>query len=240
MKGFGLKAIAVLLFILVVVQGCSKKDDSSPTEAKTNPPSLPKVEFKGPNTTSTDTYAQITKGYVSAFNGFSTIFTAYASVGATSSGNTWTWSATNGSLKVTFTATLQTDGSYSWKCHYDGTYSGKTYSNWAVWEGTTSADGKSGNWQIYDEDLPATKTLVAKYEWATNSSGTLTGTFWSYDNGALSDRLVVINNADGTGEVYSYSGTVLTFKSKWSANGTGQWWMYNSTTGSQTGSGSWT
>ena len=236
-----LKMFAATLFAasLLVISGCSKK--GNPIQPPANPPALPSVTFKGPNTNSTDQYAQLTESYVLSFKEFSSYMTAFANMSAAQNGNTWTWIYKFGALTETMTTTQNSDGSYSWKVVFNGKASSNDtvyYTNWTLLQGTTSADGKNGSWTIYYEN---TTIMLAEYNWNTSSGGVLTGTLKTYDNGGnVQSSINVVNNSDGSGSVEDYTGTVLIFKSVWQANGFGQWWTYNSSTGGQVGTGSWT
>jgi hypothetical protein len=227
----------LLLVTALLVGGCSK-NESSPTEPAAQTPTLPLVTFKGPNTTSTDIHAQMAQSYIQAMNAYTTAFTPYAGLPATQTGNTWTWSYSVGTFTITFTGTLQPDGSYQWKMVMNGLDPSDStlYNNWTATTGTTSGDGKNGSWNIYDVN---TTSLVAKYEWATSSNNVLTGTLTAYSNGTEVGKTVVVNNPDGSGELNEYTGTVLTYRSVWQANGSGQWWTYD-LSGTQTGTGTWT
>lgn len=227
---------AALLAFAFVLSGCSK-NDSSPTEPQLSAPTVPSLVFTGPNTTSTETNAQMIKSYVSAMNSFTTMFAPYQYIQSVRDGNTWTWNYTEGTLTIKMTSTYQSDGSYLWKLILNGKdpSDGTTYNNWTAMEGSTSGDGKSGSWKIYEEN---TTTVGGDFAWAT-SNNVLTGTQKEYTNGVSTGQIVLVNNPDNTGEMRVYEGTVMTYKATWTAAGSGQWWTYNSS-GTQTGTGSWT
>jgi hypothetical protein len=230
------------LAFALIASGCNKKSSNpvSPTTTS-NAPVFPAVVIKGPNTTSNDLYAQETKGYAASVNTLTTpvYLGLVAGVNPTENGNAWTWTATQGNFTVTATANKQADGSYTWSLTLNGTESGSstTYNNWVAFTGTASADGKSGDFKAYDDN---TTTLTGDFVWSTNASGTLTATLTSYTNGAADGKMVIVNNADNSGELDAYTGTVLTFKSTWIASGAGSWWTYDNSTGAQIGTGSWT
>lgn len=233
MKKQKLFSILILLFAALLITSCSKKDDN-PTGPQEQAPALPNVAFKGPNTNSTDATAQQTKGLVESMNAYPMFFSGmFASTKPTSSGNEWKWvySAGNGAT-VTYSASKNTDGSYTWRMIFNGVIDGVSYVNWKFLEGTTSADGKSGTWKIYDDN---TTILIAEYNWSTNSAGVLNGTFIGYENGVLEVKMEITNRPDNSGELLLYDKTVLVLKSIWLANGTGEWWSY----GSQPAHGTW-
>lgn len=230
------KLVLAGVAITFLITGCSKKD-SSPTEPQQTAPSIPTVTFKGPNTNSTDLNVQMVKSYVTVMNAYTMELAPFSAMQGVQSGNTWTWTYTQGTLTVKFTATTQSDGSYQWKMVFNGTdpSDGTVYNNWTAIEGTTSADGKSGSWKIYDENKTI---LLAEFNWAT-SNNVLTGTMKEYTNGVFSGQIVLVNNPDNSGELRVYTGSVVTYKAVWQSNGSGQWWTYNSS-GTQTGTSTWT
>ncbi|HTP79090.1 MAG TPA: hypothetical protein VMM57_01660 [Bacteroidota bacterium] len=231
-----------VLAIAVCSSGCSK-NSSSPTSSTGTAPGIPSVTFVGPTTTSTDTYAELTTSYALSANAYSSAFFAgFAAGSAKDNGGVWTWTVTANGVTVTFTATKQSDGSYAWKWSVNGTEtgSGVTYNNWTFLNGTSSADGKSGEWKVYNDNAT---TLAADYVWAAGVNGSVTsetGTLSTYDatGSSVTAKLIVINRSDKTGEVDVYNNAVLVFKATWVANGSGQWTVYNSE-GTQTGTGSW-
>ena len=224
------------LIFAVILSGCSK-DSSSPSEPQATAPTFPTLVFKGPNTSSTETNAQMIKSYASAVNSFTMMFVPYQQLPSTRDGNTWTWTYTEGTLTLKMTSTAQSDGTYLWKLILNGQdqSDGVTYNNWTGMDGSTSADGKSGNWKIYEEN---TTTVATDFSWSTTNN-VLTGTQKEYTNGSSSGQIILVNNPDNTGEMRMYTGAVMTYKATWTAGGSGQWWTYDSS-GTQTGTGSWT
>ncbi|HEY6952529.1 MAG TPA: hypothetical protein VI758_08975 [Bacteroidota bacterium] len=226
--------------LALVAGGCDKKDSTTTGPQTNTPPPFPSVTVTGPSTTSSDTYAQTTIAYATAFGALTNpaMFTPFSGQNSVQSGNTWTWTVTAGTLTITFTTTKEADGSYTWSWKQNGydSSSHTTYVNWVFISGSRSADGKNGEWMIYEDN---TTTLSARLTWATNAGGTLTATWFGYTNGVITDKLVIVNNSDKSGELTVYDGTVLIFKSTWIANGSGTWWTYSSSTGLQTGTGTW-
>ncbi|MBM4162305.1 MAG: hypothetical protein FJ217_14545 [Ignavibacteria bacterium] len=231
-----LKFFLLSALLAVFVAGCSK-NDTSPTEPEGSAATIPTISFKGPNTNSQDVNAVMVKNYVSAMNSYSLIFTPLLALQGSQSGNTTTWTYTDRTLTVKFSATRQSDGSYSWKMVLNGVDPDDqtVYNNWTALEGTTSADGKNGNWKIYEEN---TTVLLAEYIWTTNNN-VLTGTLKEYMGSALEYQSIVVNNPDNSGELRIYTGSAMTYKAVWQANGSGQWWTYD-LNGTQTGTGNWT
>ncbi len=229
--------IAVALF----AAGCSKKS-SSPTAPQNTAPAFPSVTIKGPSTSSSDAHAQTAVAYTTEVNALtnSGLFGAFAGMNGTQTGSTWTWVVTEGTLSVTFTEAQQADGSYTWSWKENGTNSqtNVVYNNWVFFSGNRSADGRNGEWKVFNDDAT---TLAGDFTWATNASNVLSATLLSYNtSGSLTGKIAVTNNhADNSGEVDYYVGTVMTFKATWTSTGAGTWWTYDSGTGTQTGTGTW-
>jgi hypothetical protein len=146
------------------------------------------------------------------------------SVTGSQNGNVTTWTLpANGYI---MTATKNSDGSIS----YHLTMQGLDYM-----VGTLNADGKSGNWNLFDAG-----TKVSDLVWTTDANNTLTGTWQSYSSGTtVSNKTVLINNADKSGDCkyYNYTnGTLITWRVVWNAAKHGTWYTYN-ISGTQTGTG---
>jgi len=228
--------LVILLFASVLITSCSKKDDNPAAPGETAP-GIPSVSFKGPNTSSTDQFAQQTKSIVTSFNAYPMLFSGmFASVKPSGGGNNWNWvlSPGNGATE-TFTGTKNSDGSYSWKLVFNGTVDDVSYNNFKAMDGHTSADGKSGNWRIYEDN---TTTLVAEFSWTTSSSGVLSGNLIEYDGPDISGQMTVVNNTDNSGELKIYGqNSEMQFNSTWKADGTGEWHSYDN--GLETTNGNW-
>lgn len=234
-----LYSLVVLLLLSLLITSCSKKDDKAVDPGDggdSQAPGIPTVSFKGPNTQSTDQYALLTKSSVESFNAYPQLLSAmFSSTKPSNSNGQWLWVVSPGQgATETFTAKKNSDGSYTWTLVLNGTIQNDTYSNWKALEGTTSADGKTGNWKIYDDN---TTTLVGEFTWSTNSGGILSGTFLSYENGATSGKFEVVNNPDNSGSLKVYSNNILSFYSTWKADGTGTWHSYEN--GVEKTNGNW-
>ncbi|MGC8594563.1 MAG: hypothetical protein ACP5US_00665 [Candidatus Kryptoniota bacterium] len=179
------------------------------------------------------------KSLAAAFTGLTSLYAPYFANNPQQSGSTWTWTVTEPpSLTATFTAAQQSDGSFVWKLVLNGKSSSDTvtYNNWIALQGTSSADGKSGDWKVYK---PNTTNLSGEFIWSTDNTGKLTGTMRSYsDTGTLDEYITIVNNPDGSGEIDEYNGNALVFKAVWTSSGSGTWWTYNN--GTLTGTGTWT
>jgi hypothetical protein len=231
------KFLSVVFIILFsVFTGC-KKDESSSTDPGSGTAAIPQVTFRGPNTNSTDANAQTAKAYATSMNGVMSSSSIFSQMPAQQNGNTYTWTYGGGGMSYTFTGQKQSDGSFTWTFTFTGTQGSTNYTNFKMWEGTTSADGKSGSWTFY-EPGHAGKTEDLVY--STDANGVLTGTWYIYNtSGTLSGKLVIVNNTDGSGRIENYNnGTILSYKAVWAANGTGTWYFYNSS-GVQSSTGTW-
>ncbi|RPI06275.1 MAG: hypothetical protein EHM64_03460 [Ignavibacteriae bacterium] len=224
----------LLIVLLTLCIGCKK--DESPTNSQPAAAAIPTVTFHGPNTTSTDINAQYAIGYATTINSMMGVSQMFAGAPAQQNGNTSTWTFSQGGVTATFTGVRQSDGSYTWTYTYSGTEGGVTYTNFKLWEGTTSADGKNGTWTIYQLGHTG---MALQLVYTTNSNNVLTGTWSVYaSNGALEEKWIIVNNPDNSGSIEIYTnGTILVSKSVWAANGSGTWYTY--TSGTQSGTGTW-
>jgi hypothetical protein len=216
---FSLLTLGVV--IALIVSGCDKL--KNPTDATSAPP-FPTLTLKGPNTNSSDAHAQQTKSIITTFNASvsPTYLTFLVSVNPTQNGDTWTWTVTQGTLTLTTTATKQNNGSNAWSAKLNGAdpFTDTTYNNWIAFSGTATTDNKSGNLNSYRIN---TTTILGNALWTTDTTGKVTATFTSYENDAATAKGVVVNNADGSGELDLYTGIILTYKSTWVAAGSGTW-----------------
>jgi hypothetical protein len=229
--------IGVVLMLAALVAGCSKS--SSTTGNNSTAPTLKAPVFAGPSSTSasadTSVGAVEATSVASLFNSTASGYLGYATGTGTQNGNTWTWTYSYGGFTATWTATSSSSG-YNWKLVYNGTEGDVTYSNWTVISGSESTDGKTGNWTIYNAN---TTIAVFQISWSTNSSGTLTGTIVANDDqGNLQYRYLFTNNADKSGSLIIYTGTVETLDATWTSSGSGQYTEWN-TDGTVADNGTW-
>ncbi|MGH2567915.1 MAG: hypothetical protein ACRDGA_06210 [Bacteroidota bacterium] len=223
----------VLLFALYL-SGCEPVND--PLEDNSEPPALPTVTFKSlPDTTHLE--AKYTQSTIDAMNGFSfAYFSTFINVTPTKTQDGFTWTRTLQNLTIRLVAAKQLNEGYTWKIIYNGSDSqGRTYNNWTLLDGTTTVDSKNATWIVYEDN---TTVKTADFEWSTSSTGVLTGTFKLYTGSAVATQIVLTSNPDNSGELKLYDGTVIVYRSLWQANGSGQWWRYDSS-GQITSSGSW-
>lgn len=208
-----------LVFILGVFAGCEKK---TPTEPDATAPTIPAPQFSSPSATDTSQCNQMAYIYVQMANSMSLYGTIFTGQTPQQNGDTWTWQFTQGTLTMRVVATKQSSGGYQWQVILNGTDSqdGTTYNNWVALQGTSSADGKSGSWTIYEDNSTVT---AAQFLWETSSAGVLTGTFTVYEQGVQSYRVVVVRNANGSGTVthsiFSSGQWMTQFTANWAAQG---------------------
>lgn len=233
-------ALSLTLILSAMITGCSD-EDSPTTPAASTKPAAPVVSFNGPNTSSTNQYATQAKSASSLFNSQGEMFNAFAQLPGTMNGNVWTYSQTVNGLTTTITSENLSNGSYRWKIIYNGAYSdggnAGTVSNWTAFEGTTTADGKTGSWKIYAFN---STNVELEMSWATDASGNETGSIKMYDMNVLDEQLDLVNNMNGTGSMTFFTRGVSSFyknfEVSWIADGTGTYTVYNEA-GTITGTG---
>jgi len=215
--------LAGLAVAMTAMVGCDKKDNN-PTSPGGTAPTIPVIQIQTsiPDTT-TNPYAQSARSQVAATNAYFSFGSIFNSMQATNSGNTWTWTYTAGGLTETFTATKQGDGSYTWKLTMNGSDGSHTYSNYTLYEGASSADGKSGNWAIYSYG----DTTYVKFQWSTDASGVLTGTMDDMNGSTVANRMVITSRPDKSGQIVWYQATsTMQEKWVWLTTGHGSFYTY--------------
>jgi hypothetical protein len=212
----------VLIVLLVTIIGC-KNGESPNTPSIGAAPSIPQVSFKGPNTN--DTTAATAKYNATLMNAVMSPGAVFSALPAQQNGNTYTWTISAVGVTQKFTGIKQADGSFTWTWVINGTISTRTYNNYKLWEGTTSADGKNGTWSIYAYDQTG---KVDSMTYTTDANGTLTGTLIVFNtNQTIDAKSVVVNNVDGSGSVVIYTlGTIRSYRAEWKADQSGQEWIY--------------
>jgi hypothetical protein len=221
--------ITTVFILSSMLAGCSKSSDNS-TGSNSQPPALSGPTFSGPSSSSTS--ADTSSGYITAtysaelFSAFSgSQLGSFAGAGnAKQNGNTWTWTVSANGVSETWTATSNSGG-YDWKLVYSGPYqSGDTtynVTNWTVWSGHESSDGKDGNWTIH---YPGNTSVEFQVTWSTDSNGNLTGTITDNDN---SEEYKFTDNKDKSGTLDIFEGanfTAQTWHVTWNSTGSGSYW----------------
>lgn len=226
---YRLLSVAVIILALGVT-GCSEED--SPAASTPAKPTVPQTSFTGPNTTSSNEFVQQAKFSSSFFNVYGEMFKSFASLPGTQNGNVWTYSETQNGLTVKVTTTLLANGSYTWSIEMNGLYTDDDttiqVNNWKAFEGTSSADGKTGTWRMYNYN---TATPILDMNWATDAAGIETGSMSFYDKGMKISQVDIVNNPNGSGSLTNYvKGSAAIYKNMevlWNADGTGSYKIYN-------------
>ncbi|MGE5352804.1 MAG: hypothetical protein ACM3P0_12025 [Acidobacteriota bacterium] len=222
----------ILSFLIAafLASGCSKKDDNPAAPAVvTNPgppPAVPRIDIKGPGSTSNDPILLLAKSYFQSLGTLSYYSNMFRDVQAVYSDTGWVRKFLNGSITATLTTKKLADGSYAWKLTLNGTSDSVTYNNWLALEGTSSADGKMGTWKLFRQN---TNLLTGDYSWQKNADSSVTATIREYNaDGSLRTRIEASEKTDNSGQVLVYFTGNLAFKASWLANGSGEWWTYDS------------
>lgn len=218
------------LMLSLLAAGCSKEDSNpASSTAVTNPgppPSVPNINIKGPSSMSDDPSLALVKGLFQGFNTFTYYSNKFQNVQAVYSDSTWVRKFVEGPITAVLTATQLSDGTFSWKLTLNGTNDTVTYNNWLALEGTSSADGRIGTWKLFRNN---TNILTGDYSWQTNTDNSTTITVREYQaDGNVRSKIEATENTDKSGQVLVYFLSNLSFKALWAADGTGQWWTYDS------------
>ncbi|NUN68882.1 MAG: hypothetical protein HUU02_04130 [Bacteroidetes bacterium] len=221
---------AAVVILALGLAGCSEED--SPTSSTPKKPTVPQASFSGPNTTSNNEFVQQAKFSSSFFNVYGEMFKSFATLPGTQNGNVWTYSETSNGLTVTVTTTLLSDGSYTWSIVMNGQYvdddTTVTVNNWKAFEGTSSADGKTGTWRMHDYN---SSTPILDMNWATNAAGVESGSMSFYEKGTIISQVDIVNNPNGSGSLTTFEkGTTALYKRMellWNPDGTGSYKIYN-------------
>jgi hypothetical protein len=230
-----LLSVVIGLVFASLFSACSKSD--STTGPSQSAPTIPTFAFKGPGSNTNSAGLQAVNLYVSSLNAIPSSAAPFLGVTPVRVDNTWTWTYTYSTLTMKLTGTTQSDASVQWKVVLNGVdpADGTAFANWTALEATSSADGKTGSGKIYVRN----QTVVSNDITWTTSNNVLTGTLRPYVNNNPVGQTIVVNNPDSSGELRVSIGTAMIYKAIWQANGSGQWWSYDSN-GVQTGTGNWT
>jgi hypothetical protein len=234
--------LSILLALGLVFSACSREDDPTPEEFREISFDGDVVLDKVPDglKNSTDTYAQMCYGYIqSAVDMSSFIETMEVpddarKSNAKSSGDTWSWSFSDGARSWTFYWTYEESGGkryWSMDVQFDG---GATYDYIDAWE---SMDGTEGEvvynfmWAyVYTgEEYSEEDFQYWRYAWELANDGTYTLTYIIDSDDPEYDVLynyVVTVNDDGSGEVALYFYDELWYLMTWAVDGSGTWAWY--------------
>ncbi len=221
--------VFLLLAGLILTVGCSKEDNLLNSEDQ--PPGIPsaqQVQVPSQAPVEVQAVANTVNFY---WNFGQAFFNALQQVKAVKENGKWVWVHKSGDFTVTVTAEKQDDGSFHWEVVVDGSYQGVVVSNYKAIEGDISADGKSGEWRVYDTD----GSLVGTVTWTEDENGNVTGTVVVADS---NQRIEFANNADGSGGFTMYEGQAKIFEAQWQADGSG-WWKAYDENGNLINEGTW-
>jgi len=226
-----IRFLALLLSLVAMVfSGCLEQNG---TGSSTLPQFPTVVTFLGP---SSPNAPQELGTYVSQFNANTTMAFSYLTLARLqkphTEGNTTTWTITSGQLVATIQA-VKGDDSADWTFELNGTdQSGNTYDHFQFMTGTSTMDGKTGTLHIFD----ASGTEIGLFEWSETDGGVKTADLTVY--GSPNTKYSLLNNADHSGSLDVFKGTVKTYHAEWNASGAGTWQKYDAN-GSVSDSGSW-
>ncbi len=230
------KYLLFFLLILLVVNCSDKNDPVSPEKEKTLPElNIKEIEMPQALKNSSDTHAQMARGYISIANSFNVY--SYMWNPPTSSNTinkvqdewtkTWKDNATGVEIKL---VAYDNSTEFGWTVYISGNMEGVTLNNQKVMEAKEIKATKSGSVHFYDF---TTQKKSFSWTYSTNPSGLYTVDYLGYkEDGTLSTKFVITSNPDNSGSLdyYEIDGTTKTLAEKitWNADGTGSWTQYDS------------
>lgn len=226
------KSILTVLLLAVVTWSCSDNGTGAEPE---NPPEVPDIEAAQPDFSYFDSQAKV-PDQIQAGEAFSnaqgTVLGASFMVGIGQLGpiylemardeeaefedGQWVWSynATYEGQTVGFklTSTVNEDANEVQWAYYMSSSGGETeIEEFKYMEGTTSLDGNTGNWKIYEFGNSTSSEAMMAYEWNIDDDENLTASFefpsddantsLNYEQDG-SQYTLSINGSDGSTEVY--------------------------------------
>jgi hypothetical protein len=223
MKKTLLAAVSLLLVAALFVGGCKKTDN--PTNSNSQP-TIPVFTWSVPGLDVSDTTGCSTTAWASvvAVQAMTQLTNGFAALPGTNNNGTWTWNIPNDGVTYTLTGATNSDGGYTWSLKATGTdtQTSITYTNFTVFEGTTSADGTTGTLTVYDQEMPTTPTVAGVFSWSTSGT-TVNATFEAYDSGNKYQKIDIVSTTNGGGSVTIYMwtgsayGATPVFHGTWSA-----------------------
>lgn len=240
MKMLRLNVLFAVLMALVVMSGCSKKDDESSSDdgyvVPANVAEAKIVEVPVAIQTSQDPNVQMANAYIGMVNGFGSMTAMFAAIPSNatvsdlkSSGKVWTWSAEGNTVWIEF---LDDEFGYRWKMYFQG---GEYVTKTLVIEATQDKLGLSGTMKIYSPDQTAAAVIYTWEKVGTSVNATLL-----FNSGNESIYFVITADESGAGSLKIYYGAsasgIKIFDITWDAAGKGSWWAKDPDTG-ETASG---
>lgn len=215
------KKISILLVIVLALLSSCSKDDSASTPAAAATFTATDLTAKIPSslkTKSPETSAQIDD--MIALMGIGDAFKLSKPTTKTSgktSGDTWT----SGGFTIKYTGS---DNATQHLYTYTISQGSVLYYTLTGWD---NINGSAGHW-VLDFSAAATAgqgSINVDFDWIKNSSND-----YNLDMvivaGTESAHLIANINHDSSGDLKGYNGSVLSFKSNWNANGSGQYVDY--------------
>lgn len=145
----------------------------------------------------------------------------------------WRWTTKLGTWTVTSAANIISENSVSWNLKISFDNAGVDY--WIAANGQTNLDGKIGtSWRSYDFATRSDK-LVSTASWQLDKQGELS--LYTEDSEGIRNELR--HNLDGHLNLIVRQTGAKMFEAVWDSTGSGSWNTYNTTTGEETGSGTW-
>ncbi len=228
------KWLSVLLITGVIVAGCGDKD-KNPTGPEEDQLVVPQVvTVKGPTSQNTPPAVSASAGMLNTMGSLGQAFLgSIQASNAKKSGDSYVWTYNNGEALVTVIST-PSDNGVNWQVKVTGSYDNVQVKDFVILKGFSTADGKSGWWEMYD---PTTGEKQMRYEWTTDSNNTVHATFMVYGDTPM--KYEIVNNQDGSGTLAMYEGNVKTLEASWEANGSGTYTVWDED-GNVVDQGSWT
>ncbi len=228
------------LLIIALIAGCSEDKGTN------GGPEAPKFQVKTINVPqkmaqSQDPMAKMAVAYIGMANAIGS-HTSLLSPPASAmklakpvSIQGWTYTWTEDALSMTLEVS-ESGNNYVWEMFLNGTDGQFTYNNWKSMRAEEAKDGNSGLLIAYK---PVTTEISMKWTWETDPQ-TEVYTFVLTTFGEGGGKIEITSNPDDSGELAFYQDIngnyILTFGVEWLADGSGQWWAYDSGDVSQTGS----
>jgi hypothetical protein len=223
------KSILILsLTALMFISACSDStspESNNPPAAAVAVPEFTTAISEGNN----DPNAQSVKTTVENFSAFFALGEAFENIDQYNwekTGDTWTYSETEGNLTTTVTITETSDG-YEFKIIISGTDEyGNTMSG-TLLEAYAAKDGTSGYWRFYDTSENPSK-LFFSYTWQVDANQTITATMKLYGNdGSVLSQTDLTINSDKSGNYTTKNGNGETMQTAtWNADGSGSMTTY--------------
>ncbi|MCB9210529.1 MAG: hypothetical protein H6610_10415 [Ignavibacteriales bacterium] len=228
-----IKYLGLLIIFLIFVISCSDDDSPSSPESQTAKElSMKVIDIPNAIKQSSNPYAQ----QVNVFTTLANSFSVYSFYFTPPSGNQqflkvnedWTksWTVNNITINMNY---FENTTDFGWSIYLSGTDGEQTFNNTLFLEAQETIGTQQGTFKIYD---PNSNTVASEWTYFTTTSDVYNLSLFSY-NGDNSNKLEIISNNDNSGEFTYYemaSGDFTIDKRvAWNADGTGQWWEYDST-----------